>query len=57
MCWCANPLTPSQCSTVFQRRLKVLSDAQMEGVEPCGKMFDAKVKVMGQFVKHHGNEE
>jgi hemerythrin superfamily protein len=31
--------------------------AQVEGVEPDGEMFDAKVKVMGEFVKHHVKEE
>ncbi len=31
--------------------------AQVEGVEPNGEMFDAKVKVMGEFVKHHVKEE
>ena len=31
--------------------------AQVEGIEPDGEMFDAKVKVMGEFVKHHVKEE
>ena len=31
--------------------------AQVEGVEPDGEMYDAKVKVMGEFVKHHVKEE
>lgn len=31
--------------------------AQVEGKEPDGEMFDAKVKVMGEFVKHHVKEE
>lgn len=31
--------------------------AQVEGVEPDGEMFDAKVKVMGEYVKHHVKEE
>lgn len=31
--------------------------AQVEGVEPDGEMFDARVKVMGEFVKHHVKEE
>ncbi len=31
--------------------------AQVEGVEPDGEMFDAKVKVMVEFVKHHVKEE
>ncbi len=31
--------------------------AQVEGVEPGGEMYDARVKVMGEFVKHHVKEE
>ena len=31
--------------------------AQVEGVEPNGEMYDARVKVMGEFVKHHVKEE
>jgi hemerythrin superfamily protein len=31
--------------------------AQVEGVEPDGEMFDAKIKVMSEFVKHHVKEE
>jgi hemerythrin superfamily protein len=31
--------------------------AQVEGVEPGGEEYDAKVKVMGEFVKHHVKEE
>jgi hemerythrin superfamily protein len=31
--------------------------AQVEGLEPDGEMFDAKVKVMSEFVKHHVKEE
>ena len=31
--------------------------AQVQGVEPDGEMFDARVKVMGEFVKHHVKEE
>jgi hemerythrin superfamily protein len=31
--------------------------AQVEGLEPDGEMYDAKVKVMGEFVKHHVKEE
>ncbi len=31
--------------------------AQVEGVEPEGEMFDARVKVMGEYVKHHVKEE
>ena len=31
--------------------------AQVEGQTPYGEMYDAKVKVMGEFVKHHVKEE
>ena len=31
--------------------------AQIEGKTPDGEMFDAKVKVLSEFVKHHVNEE
>jgi hemerythrin superfamily protein len=31
--------------------------AAVEGVEPSGEDYDAKVKVMGEFVKHHVKEE
>lgn len=31
--------------------------AQVEGKEPDGEMFDAKVKVLGEYVKHHVREE
>ena len=31
--------------------------AQVEGREPDGEDYDAKVKVMGEFVKHHVKEE
>jgi hemerythrin-like domain-containing protein len=31
--------------------------AQVEGKAPYGEMYDAKVKVMGEFVKHHVKEE
>ena len=31
--------------------------AQVQGVEPGDEMYDAKVKVMGEFVKHHVKEE
>lgn len=31
--------------------------AQVEGVTPDGEMFDAKVKVLSEYVKHHVKEE
>ncbi|AYQ26844.1 MULTISPECIES: hemerythrin domain-containing protein [unclassified Polaromonas] len=31
--------------------------AQVEGIEPDGEMFDAKIKVMSEYVKHHVKEE
>lgn len=31
--------------------------AQIKGVEPDGEMFDAKVKVLSEYVKHHVKEE
>ncbi len=31
--------------------------AQVKNVEPDGEMYDAKVKVMSEFVKHHVKEE
>ena len=31
--------------------------AQVKGVTPDGEMFDAKIKVMSEFVKHHVKEE
>ncbi len=30
---------------------------QVEGKEPDGEMFDAKIKVMSEYVKHHVKEE
>ncbi|MDB5851775.1 MAG: hemerythrin [Rhodoferax sp.] len=43
-------------ATVEHATLKDLI-AQVEGVEPDGEMYDAKVKVMGEYVKHHVKEE
>ena len=31
--------------------------AQLEGVDPDGEMYDAKVKVLSEYVKHHVKEE
>ena len=31
--------------------------AQVEGMEPDGEMFDARIKVMSEYVKHHVKEE
>lgn len=31
--------------------------AQLEGVEPDGEMYDAKVKVLSEYVNHHVKEE
>lgn len=31
--------------------------AEIEGVEPDGEMYDAKVKVLSEYVKHHVKEE
>ena len=31
--------------------------AQLEGAEPDGVMYDAKVKVLGEYVKHHVQDE
>lgn len=31
--------------------------AQLEGVEPDGEMYDAKVKVLSEYVAHHVKEE
>ena len=31
--------------------------AQLEGAEPDGEMYDAKVKVLSEYIKHHVKEE
>ena len=36
--------------------LKTLVD-QVRGIEPDGEIFDAKIEVMHEYVKHHVKEE
>lgn len=43
-------------ATVEHATLKDLI-AQVKGVEPDGEMFDAKIKVLSEYVKHHVKEE
>ncbi len=43
-------------ATVEHASLKDLI-AQLEAVEPDGEMYDAKVKVLSEYVKHHVKEE
>lgn len=45
-------------SRAASTKKKLLKDviAQVKGVEPNGEMYDARVKVMGEFVKHHVKE-
>ena len=43
-------------ATVEHASLKELI-AQIEGKEPDGEMYDAKVKVLSEYVKHHVKEE
>jgi hemerythrin superfamily protein len=43
-------------ATVEHATLKDLI-AQVEGKRPEGEMFDAKIKVMSEYVKHHVKEE
>ncbi|MES2950799.1 MAG: hemerythrin domain-containing protein [Pseudomonadota bacterium] len=43
-------------ATVEHASLKALI-AQVEGVDPDGEMFDAKIKVLSEYVKHHVKEE
>jgi len=43
-------------ATVEHATLKELI-AQIEGVEPDGELYDAKVKVLSEYVKHHVKEE
>ena len=43
-------------AVVEQATMKALI-AQIEGIEPDGEMYDAKVKVLAEYVKHHVKEE
>lgn len=43
-------------ATVEHASLKKLI-AQIEAIEPDGEMYDAKVKVLSEYVKHHVKEE
>jgi len=43
-------------ATVEHATLKDLV-AQVEGIEPHGEMYDAKIKVLSEYVKHHVKEE
>lgn len=43
-------------ATVEHNTLKQMI-AEVEGKEPDGEMFDAKIKVMSEYVKHHVKEE
>ncbi len=49
-----NELVPE--ATVEHATLKELI-GQVEGVQPDGEMFDAKIKVLSEYVKHHVKEE
>ncbi len=43
-------------ATVEHASLKALI-AQVEGIEPDGEMYDAKIKVLSEYVAHHVKEE
>ena len=43
-------------AVVEQATMKALI-AQVEGIEPDGEMYDAKVTVLAEYVKHHVKEE
>lgn len=43
-------------ATVEHASLKALI-AQVENIEPDGEMYDAKIKVLSEYVKHHVKEE
>ena len=43
-------------ATVEHATLKALI-AQVEGIAPDGEMFDARIKVLSEYVKHHVKEE
>lgn len=44
-------------SQLFTGYENTRSIAQLEGVEPIGEMYVAKVKVLSEYVKHHVKEE
>ena len=43
-------------ATIEHATLKELI-AQVEGIEPDGEMYDARIKVLSEYVKHHVKEE
>ena len=43
-------------ATVEHAKLKNLI-AQVEGKEPDGEMFDAKIKILSEYIDHHVKEE
>lgn len=43
-------------ATVEHAGVKALID-QLEGVEPGGELYDARVRVLAEYVKHHVKEE
>ena len=43
-------------ATVEHATLKAII-SQVQGVEPDGEIFDAKIKVLSEYVKHHVKEE
>ena len=43
-------------ATVEHATLKALI-AEVDGEQPDGEMFDAKIKVLSEYVKHHVKEE
>ena len=45
------------CTATVQHAGAKDLNAQLEGAEPDGEMYDAKVKVLSEYVKHHVKEE